>query len=121
MELSLERVELRFAQTLETAYGVLRSRELIEVTLTDDDGLVGLGEAAPLEPYDGVSVERVERALEGFAPVLAEEREMNGAQLIDACRLVDDLPAALARTGALQLVFCLLFAGGILASGGIGS
>jgi 1,4-dihydroxy-2-naphthoate octaprenyltransferase len=31
------------------------------------------------------------------------------------------LNAALARTGALQLIFCLLFAAGILASGGIGS
>ncbi len=31
------------------------------------------------------------------------------------------LNAALAKTGALQLVFCLLFAAGILAGGGIGS
>jgi 1,4-dihydroxy-2-naphthoate polyprenyltransferase len=31
------------------------------------------------------------------------------------------LNGALAKTGALQLVFCLLFAAGILASGGIGS
>jgi 1,4-dihydroxy-2-naphthoate octaprenyltransferase len=31
------------------------------------------------------------------------------------------LNGALARTGALQLVFCLLFSAGILASGGIGS
>ena len=31
------------------------------------------------------------------------------------------LNGALARTGALQLLFCLLFAAGILASGGIGS
>jgi 1,4-dihydroxy-2-naphthoate octaprenyltransferase len=31
------------------------------------------------------------------------------------------LNRALARTGALQLIFCLLFAAGILASGGIGS
>jgi 1,4-dihydroxy-2-naphthoate polyprenyltransferase len=31
------------------------------------------------------------------------------------------LNGALARTGAMQLVFCLLFSAGILASGGIGS
>ncbi len=31
------------------------------------------------------------------------------------------LNGALARTGALQLVFCVLFAAGILASGGIAS
>ena len=34
-------------------------RELIAVALTGEDGLTGYGEAAPLEPYDGVSVERV--------------------------------------------------------------
>jgi len=31
------------------------------------------------------------------------------------------LNAALARTGATQLAFCILYAAGILASGGIGS
>jgi 1,4-dihydroxy-2-naphthoate octaprenyltransferase len=31
------------------------------------------------------------------------------------------LNGALARTGMLQLVFCLLFSAGILAAGGIGS
>ena len=34
------------------------------MSLTDDDGAVGHGEAAPLEPYDGISIARVERALE---------------------------------------------------------
>jgi len=36
--------------------------------LTDDDGLTGYGEAAPLESYDGVSVEQVVRALEAWKP-----------------------------------------------------
>ena len=42
----------------------------------------------------------------------------------DAVRAQTDGPSlngALARTGALQLLFCLLFAAGILASGGISS
>ena len=42
-----------------------------------------------------MSVERVEQAL-GYAPVLASSEGKNGAQLIDACRGVDDLPAAFA-------------------------
>jgi len=92
----VRRRELRLRCPLESSYGTVSSRVLLAVTLTGSDGVTGHGEAAPLEPYDGVSVERVERALEGYATVLAEEREMNGAQLIDACRLVDDLPAALA-------------------------
>ena len=58
MELSLHRVVLRFAQPVQSAHGVLRERELIELTLTDEEGLIGRGEAAPLQSYDGVSIER---------------------------------------------------------------
>ncbi len=44
-----------------------------------------------------MGIERVERALAGYEPVLAAWRDgMNGAQMIDACRRVDDLPQALA-------------------------
>jgi L-alanine-DL-glutamate epimerase-like enolase superfamily enzyme len=96
MRLEIERRALRLAAPLATAYGTLRERELAIVTLTDDDGLAGYGEAAPLEPYDGVSIARVERVLESYRPVLARSGDMNGAQLIDACREVEDLPAALA-------------------------
>jgi L-alanine-DL-glutamate epimerase-like enolase superfamily enzyme len=66
------------------------------VSVTDDHGVSGHGEAAPLEAYDGVSVERAQAALERYEPVLAESKGLNGAQLIDRCRQVDDLPAALA-------------------------
>ena len=47
-----------------------------------------------------------------------------GDRRADVVRTRTDGPAlngALAKTGAMQLVFCLLFAAGILASGGIGS
>ena len=95
MELSLRRHEMRFAQPLATAYGVLRSRELVEVTLTGDDGLQGRGEAAPLEPYDGVSIERVLKALESYRRALGEPLGP-GVTALDACRTADDLPQALA-------------------------
>jgi L-alanine-DL-glutamate epimerase-like enolase superfamily enzyme len=58
--------------------------------------VAGHGEAAPLEAYDGVSTDRVERVLESYRPVLARSGDMNGAQVIEACRGVEDLPAALA-------------------------
>jgi L-Ala-D/L-Glu epimerase len=96
MELTLQRVKLRFAQPQETAYGMLRSRELIEVTLTGEDGLSGRGEAAPLEPYDGVSLERVLVALEAYRSPLASSPPRAGGTLLDACRAVDELPQALA-------------------------
>jgi L-Ala-D/L-Glu epimerase len=86
---------LRLASPLHTSYGSVRERQLLSVTLTDAGGVSGHGEAAPLEPYDGVSVERVRRALDRYAAVLASAGEPSGAQIIDVCRAEDDLPAAL--------------------------
>ena len=96
MKLSVQRRTLRLASPLETSYGAVSEREILSVSLTDAQGLTGYGEAAPLQAYDGVSVERVERALASYAPVLESSEGKNGAQLIDACRAVADLPAAFA-------------------------
>jgi L-alanine-DL-glutamate epimerase-like enolase superfamily enzyme len=96
VKLSVRRDVLSLASPLQSAYGSVKEREILSVSLTDADGVSGYGEAAPLQAYDGVSVERVERALEGYTPVLANAEARNGAQLVDACRGVDDLPAALA-------------------------
>ncbi|HST33679.1 MAG TPA: mandelate racemase/muconate lactonizing enzyme family protein [Solirubrobacteraceae bacterium] len=96
MKLEFARRTLRLKRALRTSYGELTERELLAVSLTDDDGLTGHGEAAPLEPYDGISIERTAAALERYTPILAESRGLNGAQLVDACRAVDDLPQALA-------------------------
>lgn len=98
MKLEIARRTLRLAGPLQTAHGAVRERELLVVTLTDADGLAGHGEAAPLESYDGVSSARALAALERYAPVLAQPQaqRMNGAQLIEACSEVDDLPQALA-------------------------
>jgi L-alanine-DL-glutamate epimerase-like enolase superfamily enzyme len=92
----VERRTLRLASPMQTSYGQLAERPLLAVSLTGEDGIAGYGEAAPLEPYDGIGIERAEQALERYAPVLAESEGLNEAQLIDACRRVDDLPAALA-------------------------
>jgi L-alanine-DL-glutamate epimerase-like enolase superfamily enzyme len=96
VRLSVQRRALRLAQPLQSSYGTVTNRTLLAVSLTDSDGVTGHGEAAPLELYDGVSLERVERALTSYGPVLADSRDLNGAQLLDACRLADDLPTALA-------------------------
>jgi L-alanine-DL-glutamate epimerase-like enolase superfamily enzyme len=96
MKLELERRTLTLASPMQTSYGAVRERELLLVTLSSEDGLAGYGEAAPLEAYDGVSTDHVERVLEDYRPVLARSADMNGAQVIEACRGVEDLPAALA-------------------------
>ncbi len=96
MQMNLAERTLRLRTPLETSYGAVRERQLLTVTLIDADGVSGHGEAAPLQPYDGVSIARVRAALEAYRPVLMQSATANGAQLIEACRRVEDLPAALA-------------------------
>ncbi|HMD52144.1 MAG TPA: enolase C-terminal domain-like protein [Solirubrobacteraceae bacterium] len=98
MRLELRRRTLRLAEALPTSYGELRERELLLVAITDGEGVTGYGEAAPLEPYDGISLERVERALQLYARVFSDAAAegMSGAELLEACRRLADLPVALA-------------------------
>lgn len=96
MRLSVRRHSLRLRAPLQTAFGTLRERELLSVALRGSDGAVGYGEAAPLQPYDGVGIERVQQALERYRPLLENEQGRGGAELVDACRRLDDLPEAFA-------------------------
>lgn len=96
MRMVVRRHALRLRQPLQSSYGAVAKRELLAVSLTDEDGVTGYGEAAPLEPYDGVSIARVEEALERYRPVVEGAEGMNGAEIVDACRRADDLPEAFA-------------------------
>src|ERR1700735_1568050 len=96
MRMAVRRVVLRLREPLRTSYGSVAERELLIVALTDDEGVVGYGEAAPLEAYDGVSIARVQAALERYRPVSEGAGGMNGAEVVDACRRLDDLPEAFA-------------------------
>jgi len=88
---------LRLAQPLQTSYGLLAERPLLLVSITGADGARGYGEAAPLQAYDGVSLERTAAALERHREVLARCRDAAPhAELLAACREADPLPAALA-------------------------
>jgi L-alanine-DL-glutamate epimerase-like enolase superfamily enzyme len=96
MDVGLERRTLAFRAPLRTAYGELRTRELIELTLRGADGVEGRGEAAPLEPYDGVPIDAVMAVLELYRPLLEDGDDVPGPQLYDACRARADCPEALA-------------------------
>lgn len=96
MRMIVRRYVLRLRHPLQTSYGAVSERELLAVSLTDEDGITGYGEAAPLEPYDGVSIVRVEQALERYRPVIEQTAVLNGAEIVDACRRADDLPEAFA-------------------------
>jgi L-alanine-DL-glutamate epimerase-like enolase superfamily enzyme len=81
---------------LRTAYGEVERRGTYVLTITAQDGVTGRGEAAPLEAYDGVPLAIVGQALERYAEVLSDGEGRTGAELLDACRHVADLPQALA-------------------------
>ena len=55
------------------------------------DGLWGEGEAAPLEPYDGVSMASVRAALDALASVLADAEPT--ADVLSACAAERSTPA----------------------------
>lgn len=68
MKRSLLRLRIPLRKPFVTANGVVAERELVAVRLEDDEGTLGWGEAAPLEPYDGISVDDVWNALAGGPP-----------------------------------------------------
>lgn len=97
MKVTIERRTLRLRRPLQTSYGQLHQRDVLCVRLTDAEGVSGHGEAAPLQPYDGVSLQRAELALRRYASVLEDLPE--GGPLtrpLEACRAADELPEALA-------------------------
>jgi len=96
-ELAVETVRLPLATPLRSAWGSLTERELVRVRLSFGGGDFGDGEAAPLEPYDGVPLAAVLAALDAYAAVLADAGpEDDAAALLDACRAERALPQALA-------------------------
>lgn len=108
MRVAIERRRLWLRQPLHTAYGTLREREIVCVTITDEDGISGHGEAAPLPRYDGVSADRTVQALHRHAQALEAAKDSaepkgkrlpaghSGVRLLEACRAADPLPQALA-------------------------
>jgi L-Ala-D/L-Glu epimerase len=59
----LARLSIPLREPFATAGGVVAERELVLLRIEDEDGAVGYGEAAPLTPYDGVTVDEVVAAL----------------------------------------------------------
>src|SRR6185436_11442551 len=78
MDVRIASLILRFARPLETAYGELLERELVLLRLRGGDGVVGWGEAAPLEPYDGVALDTVRAALAAYEPILRDGDDLPG-------------------------------------------
>ena len=62
---SVLRLSIPLKDPFVTANGVVSARELLLLRLEARDGIVGHGEAAPFEPYDGVPLEQAAAALTG--------------------------------------------------------
>ena len=96
-ELSVEPFALRLHRPLRSAWGELTERSLLRVRVDFGGEDYGEGEAAPLEPYDGVPLAAVLAALDAYAEVVARfGPEDDAAALLEACRAERALPQALA-------------------------
>jgi L-alanine-DL-glutamate epimerase-like enolase superfamily enzyme len=97
MRLWVQPLRLRLRAPLATAWGELRDRELLRVRLAFSDTDYGEGEAAPLEPYDGVPLGAVSAALQAYESILADAGPdaAHGA-LLEACAAERFVPQALA-------------------------
>jgi len=96
VRLELTPLTLRLRAPFQAAYGTVSERALLQVSLTGSDGVSGHGEAAPLEPYDGIGIVRVREALERYRPALEGAELLSASDTLEACRALDDLPQALA-------------------------
>ncbi len=70
MKVGIEVLKARLRVPFVSASGALRDRELVLFRLQDAEGHVGIGEAAPLPDYHGVSVVDVLEALEACRATL---------------------------------------------------
>lgn len=57
-------LSIPFKEPFTTAAGAVAARDLVVLRVEERDGSVGYGEAAPFEPYDGVSVGDVARVMQ---------------------------------------------------------
>jgi L-Ala-D/L-Glu epimerase len=96
-ELFVTSRKLRLRSPLRAAWGELVEREILEVRIDFGDGDFGLGEAAPLEGYEAVSLAAVRSALDAYGAVLARaSARSTHAELLAACAAERPVPHALA-------------------------
>ncbi len=102
MNVGIEVLRARLRATFVSASGALRDRSLVLFRLEDSQGHVGVGEAAPLADYHGVSVEDVVDALEACrATLIAAEGSASPREVLVKWRRLAPLPALAAVDIAL--------------------
>ena len=66
-QIKIERAELTYQSPISTARGPIDHREVVVLTLTDGEGRIGLGEAAPLANFTPELVDKAELAIHRWA------------------------------------------------------
>jgi L-Ala-D/L-Glu epimerase / N-acetyl-D-glutamate racemase len=93
MRARVEPLAFRMRTPMRSAWGTLTERHVLLLRLRDPDGREGVGEAAPLEPYDGVPLAACRAGLEAAARVLEDggsrEQAMAAAGPAPAAAAVD--------------------------------
>jgi L-alanine-DL-glutamate epimerase-like enolase superfamily enzyme len=97
LRLEVEERTVRLRTPLPTAWGLLDARTLFLTRLSGDDGIIGRGEAAPLQAYDGVSDAHCRAELATLAGALgALDDDAPGHVVMDALARATDCGPALA-------------------------
>lgn len=96
MKLEFSVRDVPWRTPLRTAHATSKNRPLVLVRIEATDGAVGYGEAAPLQAYDGVTLQTVLDALAVYRSVLAEGAGLAHAELLGKCSARAPLPQALA-------------------------
>ena len=96
LSLTISEHVVGFRSPLPTSWGVLDRRRLFVVELAGSDGVVGRGEAAPLEAYDGVSDDVCRAALRALAAQIAVlDESVPGHVMLDRLTATTDCAPAL--------------------------
>jgi len=105
-EAGVERRLLRYHSPIVTAHGTVEDRWTVLLTLVDEDGNIGMGEAAPLAGFTSDTVEAAESALRGWAA--DETGDGNPPASVTARAAIDsallDLGARIAGTTVHRLL-----------------
>lgn len=109
---TLLRLSIPFREPFVTSAGVVRERELLVLRVEDEQGTAGWGEAAPFEPYDGVSIEEAAAALRAGLPAGSPPHARAGEELAKLDLAARRESRALGKPGAEAIpVNCTLAAG----------
>jgi o-succinylbenzoate synthase len=95
LRVGIQVLRARLRAPFTARWGQVAERELLLLSLEDASGHVGYGEAAPLEPYDGISLEDARAALEDCRVTLTRAGALDHAELLAQCASLTVVPQAL--------------------------